>query len=231
MPLPPIPPGWADALAGAVADPSYAELSRFLDEERGGAVPVYPPEDQVFAALKATPLAKVKLVIVGQDPYHQPGQAHGLCFSVPPGVKKPPSLRNLLRELEADLGVASPEHGDLTVWAERGVLLLNTVLTVRDSTPGAHAGKGWEAFTDAVLGAVVARRTPAVFLLLGGFAKKKAELVTPKRHRVIEAAHPSPLSARHFLGSRPFSRVEAALAQLGRPRLDFRFPDGPQRDD
>lgn len=223
MPLPRVPPGWADALAPAVADDSFGALSRFLDEERRGPVPVYPPEDQVFAALAATPLSSVKLVVVGQDPYHQPGQAHGLCFSVPPGVKKPPSLRNLLRELEADLGVSPPEHGDLTPWARRGVLLLNTVLTVRDSEPGSHAGQGWEAFTDAILAAVAARRTPSVFLLLGGFARKKAELVGGTRHRVIEAAHPSPLSARHFFGSRPFSRVEAALAELGRPPLDFRL--------
>lgn len=223
MPLPPVPPGWADALAPAVASESFAALSSFLDEERRGAVPVYPPPEHVFAALAATPLSSVKLVVVGQDPYHQPGQAHGLCFSVPAGVKKPPSLRNLLRELEADLGVPPPEHGDLTPWARRGVLLLNTVLTVRDSEPGSHAGQGWEAFTDAILAAVAARRTPSVFLLLGGFARKKAELLAGTRHRVVEAAHPSPLSARHFFGSRPFSRVEAALAELGRPPLDFRL--------
>ncbi len=219
MPLPELPASYRDRLSEATRAPSYAALSRFIDAERERG-PVYPREEQTFAALEATPPDRVRVVLLGQDPYHGPNQAHGLCFSVPRGVRVPPSLRNLLRELETDLGVVSPPHGDLSAWAAAGVLLLNTVLTVPEGKAGAHAGKGWEAFTDAVLAAIPG---PAVFLLLGAHARRKAATLA-SRHLIVEAAHPSPLSARAFLGSRPFSRVQAALRNLGVAELDFSRP-------
>ena len=220
MPLPPLPASWGEILGGATRAPSYDALSRFVEVERQRTA-VYPPEGLTFAALEATPPEKVRVVLLGQDPYHGAGQAHGLCFSVPRGVRVPPSLRNLVRELETDLGVRSPAHGDLSAWATVGVLLLNTVLTVPEGQAGAHAGKGWEPFTDAVLAAIP---EPVVFLLLGAHARRKAATIASK-HRLIEAAHPSPLSARAFLGSKPFSRVQAALASLGGPEIDFSRPE------
>jgi uracil-DNA glycosylase len=184
---------------------------------------IYPPRADIFAALSATPFDEVRVLVLGQDPYHGAGQAHGLAFSVRRGVKTPPSLRNIFAELEADLGLSPPSHGCLTPWAERGVLMLNAVLTVRAHEAASHAGRGWETFTDAVIRAVDDRPTPTVFVLWGGFARKKKKLVDVGRHTVIEGAHPSPLSVTKFRGSRPFSQVDAALRASGLPAMDWRL--------
>ncbi len=222
MTLPAIPDGWPE-LGAERAEPYFRELERFLEEEYRGRT-VYPTAAEVFAALELSPLRSVRVVLLGQDPYHGEGQAHGLAFSVRPGVPKPPSLRNLFRELHADVGVEVPEDGTLTVWARRGVLLLNTVLTVREGEPGSHGGRGWEEFTDAVLRRVTAGRDRVVFLLLGNHARRKARSVDLSGHAVVEAAHPSPLSARRgFFGSRVFSRVNDLLAEADRPVVDWRL--------
>lgn len=224
MTLPALPAGWPQVQAERERD-YFAELESFLERERQDGV-VYPPRDRVFRALELTPRDSVRVVLIGQDPYHGPGQAHGLAFSVPRGVEKPPSLRNLLRELRDDLGAPIPESGDLTPWARRGVLLLNAVLTVRSGEPGSHGGRGWERFTDAVIRAVDEAPEPVVFLLLGKRAGTKAGRVDRRRHRVIEAPHPSPLSAwRGFFGSRVFSRCNGSLEGIGRQPVDWRLDD------
>jgi uracil-DNA glycosylase len=217
-----IPPDWARVLAPCLESERFAELERFVASERADKT-VFPPEDRVFTALARTPLERVEVVLVGQDPYHDNGQAHGLAFSVEQPTKPPPSLRNVFKELESDLGIAPPDHGDLSAWADRGVLLLNAVLTVVAHTPGSHAKKDWEEFTDAIVRAVNDRPRPAVFALWGGYAKKKGAVVDRSRHEVVENAHPSPLSAKQFLGSKPFSRIDDALVRLGRPRMDWRL--------
>ena len=218
---PELPPSWAEALAPELSLPWFAELASFVEGERARH-PVYPAENDVLAAFEATPLDRVKVVLIGQDPYHGPGQAHGLAFSVPRGVAVPPSLANVLRELESDLGVPRPPHGCLAAWAERGVLLLNAVLTVRAGEAGSHQKRGWERLTDAAVRAVGERGRGAVFVLWGAAAQKKAKLVDAHRHRVIDGVHPSPLSAhRGFLGSRPFSRTNAALRELGHELIDW----------
>ena len=220
MSLPPIPAGWPGLEAERHAD-YFDELERFLDEERERAT-VYPPREAVFRALELTPLPEVRVVLIGQDPYHGPGQAHGLAFSVPPGVAPPPSLRNLLKERSEDLGLPAPDGGDLRPWARRGVLLLNAVLTVREGEPGSHHGVGWERFTDAVIERVDGGPNPVVFILLGRRAQEKGGGVDPDRHAVIEAPHPSPLSAyRGFFGSRIYSRANDALAAAGREPMDW----------
>lgn len=222
--IPPIPAGWVD-LRPERGKAYFEELEGFLDRERERQT-VYPPRDQVFRALELTPLGAVRVVLIGQDPYHGPGQAHGLAFSVRPGVPKPPSLRNLLRELHDDVGAPIPEGGDLTPWARRGALLLNAVLTVREGEPGSHRGQGWETFTDAVIRAVSEGPAPVVFVLLGNRAQEKASGVDRDRHAVIEAPHPSPLSAwRGFFGSRVFSRANDALRDLGRDPIDWALTD------
>ena len=218
-----VPESWQDVLAPQTREPYFAELERFLAAERAGHR-VFPPEDEVFAALAATPYQQVRVVLLGQDPYHDDGQAHGMCFSVRPGVKPPPSLRNMYKELREDLGCQPPAHGYLGAWADQGVLLLNTVLTVRAHEAASHKGHGWERFTDAVIRAVDEREQPAVFVLWGAHAKKKAVLIDTTRHRVIQGAHPSPLSARLFFGSRPFSKTNAALEELGYPPIDWQLP-------
>ena len=212
---------WNPVLSRELAKPYWAELQAFVAAERA-AGPVYPPEADVFAALHLTPFADVKVVILGQDPYHGPGQAHGLCFSVRPPTPPPPSLKNLFTELESDLGLPRPSHGSLESWARQGVLLLNTTLTVRAGQAASHQGKGWETFTDEVLRAVDAKPERVVFMLWGASARKKVRLIDISRHVVIESAHPSPLSAhRGFLGSRPFSRANAALVEAGRDPIDW----------
>ncbi len=216
-----LPACWQQALAAELEAPYFAELAAFVDAERAERT-VYPAEDAVFRAFTATPLSAVRLVLLGQDPYHGEGQAHGLCFSVPVGIPPPPSLRNMLRELRTDLGLAVPESGDLTVWAERGALLLNTVLTVREGGAGSHAKRGWERLTDAAIVALSQRKQPAVFVLWGKPAERKARLIDGARHRLVVRAHPSPLSAhRGFLGTRPFSAIQHALRELGEPAFDF----------
>lgn len=221
--LPALPSGWP-RLEEERALPYFRDLEGFLAREYSTAT-VFPPADRVFEALELTSFRSLRVVLLGQDPYHQPGQAHGLAFSVQPGVTPPPSLRNLFKELKSDLGVPIPEHGYLASWARGGVLLLNAVLTVRSGEPASHAGVGWERFTDAVIGRVNAKRGRVVFLLLGSHAQKKGEAVDRSKHVVIEAPHPSPLSAkRGFFGSRVFSRVNAALEEANRPPIDWSLP-------
>ena len=215
---------WNPILRPEFAKPYWGDLQRFVTDERAHHE-VYPPPDEVFAALHQTPYEAVKVVILGQDPYHGPGQAHGLCFSVRPGVARPPSLRNIFKELADDAGVTPPDHGCLDAWAEQGVLLLNTTLTVRAHQAASHQGKGWETFTDEVIRAVDAKSEGVVFILWGAAARKKKVLVDRTRHAVIESAHPSPLSAHNgFFGSRPFSRTNAALEDAGREPVDWRIP-------
>jgi uracil-DNA glycosylase len=209
---------WQRELGPELAQPYFAALSSFVAQEREHST-VFPPHSDVFAAFEATPFERVRAVLLGQDPYHGDGQAHGLCFSVRPGVPLPPSLRNVFKELESDLGIPRPAHGHLSKWAEQGVLLLNTVLTVRKDEANSHAGRGWERFTDAVLRAV-SRKEHVVFLLWGNAARAKAEWIDA-RHTRIESAHPSPLSARKFHGSRPFSRTNVALAAHGQGTIDW----------
>jgi uracil-DNA glycosylase len=216
-----LPPDWRRVLEGELGAPYFHELCRFVDDERAKA-PVYPAEENVFRAFRETPFAEVRVVLLGQDPYHGEGQAHGLCFSVPEGARLPPSLRNMLKELESDTGTRAAASGDLSTWARRGVLLLNTVLTVRAGQAASHAGRGWERFTDAVIDALNARDRPLVFALWGKPAEKKARRIDGARHRVVTAAHPSPLSAhRGFLGARPYSAIQEALRSLGEPQLDL----------
>jgi uracil-DNA glycosylase len=216
---------WNPVLRSEFDKPYWRELQAFVADERRSH-PVYPPADDVFAALHRTPYADVKAVILGQDPYHGPGQAHGLCFSVRPGIPLPPSLRNIFRELESDLGVPPPNHGCLDAWADQGVLLLNTTLTVRAHAAASHQKHGWETFTDEVIRAVDAKPERVVFILWGAAARRKKELIDRARHVVIESAHPSPLSAHNgFFGSRPFSRTNAALEDAGRGPIDWAIPD------
>ena len=215
-----LPESWAEPLAGEVEQPYFRRLAEFVAAERAQHQ-VFPPRGEVFAALEATPYEDVRVVILGQDPYHDDGQAHGMCFSVRPGTRIPPSLRNIYKELHADLGLPIPETGYLMPWARRGVLLLNTVLTVRAHEAASHKGQGWERFTDAVIRAVSARERPVVFVLWGNHAKKKLPLIDTERHVVVQGAHPSPLSARKFLGSRPFSQINEGLEALGQPPVDW----------
>lgn len=214
---------WAEVLAPAFRTDAYRALSAFVSAERERSV-VYPSGDDELRALRETDRPSVRVVLLGQDPYHGPGQADGLAFSVRSGVKPPPSLRNLFRELVADLGCRAPASGDLTAWARAGVLLLNTTLTVRQGEPLSHQRRGWETFTDEVVRAVDTG-PPCVFLLLGSHAQKRGALVDHARHRVIAGVHPSPLSAsRGFFGSRPFLQINEALSGLGREPVDFRLP-------
>jgi uracil-DNA glycosylase len=223
--LPPLPASWR-RLGAAMRSPSFRDLRAFLSAEAREHV-VCPPPAAVFRALELTNRRAVPVVILGQDPYPGPGQAHGLCFSVPRGVKPPPSLRNIFRELEADLGHGPPAHGCLEAWARQGVLLLNTVLTVRAGTANSHRGRGWERFTAEVMRCVVAKRTPVAFALWGAQAQQAAGLIDTRRHAIVRAAHPSPLSAHAgFLGSRPFSRINAALDAAGRTPVEWRLPEG-----
>ncbi len=212
---------WNPLLRGEFDKPYWGELQRFVRDERQRH-PVYPPHDEVFAALHLTPHAATRVLILGQDPYHGPNQAHGLCFSVRRGVRVPPSLANIHKELHADLGLPIPDHGNLERWARQGVLLLNTTLTVRGGAAASHQKRGWETFTDEVIRVVNAKADPVVFILWGGAARRKKELVDTARHAVIESAHPSPLSANNgFFGSRPFSRANEALLALGREPVDW----------
>ena len=215
---------WNPLLRVELAKPYWAELQRFVAEERSRH-PVYPPHQDVFAALHLTSHAAVKVVILGQDPYHGRGQAHGLCFSVRPGVPAPPSLQNIFKELETDVGCTPPGHGCLDAWARQGVLLLNTTLTVRGGRAASHQGKGWETFTDEVIRAVNDKSDAVVFILWGAAARRKKALLDLSRHTVIESAHPSPLSAHNgFFGSRPFSRANEALVAAGREPVDWCIP-------
>lgn len=220
-----IPRSWQAAVGEEFDKPYFHKLTEFLKQERREYT-VFPPEDEVFTALRLTPRDEVRVLILGQDPYHDEGQAHGLAFSVRPGVRPPPSLMNIFRELHDDLGCRIPNNGYLVPWAEQGVLLLNTVLTVRAHQPNSHKGKGWEKFTDAVFRSVGDKDDRVVFVLWGGNARRKLSLVDTSRHKVVESAHPSPLSASHgFFGSRPFSKINRALRDSGEDEIDWQIPD------
>ncbi|MBB5984274.1 uracil-DNA glycosylase [Sphingobium lignivorans] len=221
---------WRAALGNEFAAPYMADLKRFLLERKQAGAQIFPRGQDWFNALALTPLDKVRAVILGQDPYHGPGQAHGLCFSVRPGVRPPPSLVNIFKELRADIGFTPPGHGHLDHWARQGVLLLNSVLTVEMGRAGAHAGRGWERFTDAVIARVAALEQPVAFLLWGAHAQKKAGFVEDVarggRHLVLRAPHPSPLSAHNgFFGCRHFSQANAFLEAHGRGKIDWTLPD------
>ena len=212
---------WNPLLRDQFDRPYWADLQAFVEDERRRG-PVYPPRDEVFAALHHTSHGATRAVILGQDPYHGPGQAHGLCFSVRRGVARPPSVANIHRELHDDLGVPPPVHGNLERWAAAGVLLLNTTLTVRGGEAGSHRDRGWERFTDRIIEVLSARAEPLVFVLWGSSARAKRPMIDTGRHGVVESAHPSPLSAhRGFLGSRPFSKVNALLADRGADPIDW----------
>ncbi len=220
-----VPESWQAVLEPALASPKSRQLGGFLKDEEAAGKAIYPPRGTRLAALELTPLDAVKGVILGQDPYHGPGQAHGLSFSVQDGVRVPPSLVNIYKELASDLGLAVPRHGNLTNWARQGVLLLNAALTVEDGQPASHQGRGWEEITDAVVAAVAAKAEPCVFLLWGSHAQRKAQSVPGlmnSHHLVLTAPHPSPLSAhRGFLGCKHFSQANAFLASQGRSAVDW----------
>jgi uracil-DNA glycosylase len=219
-----LPDSWQKVLGEELEKPYFKELTEFVEAERARG-PVYPPREEVFAALEATGYDEVKVLILGQDPYHGAGQGHGLCFSVRPGVRIPPSLRNIYREMHDELGCPVPDNGCLMPWAEQGVLLLNAVLTVRAGEANSHKNKGWESFTDAVIRAVADRPDPAVFVLWGAYARKKLRLIDTTRHAVVQGAHPSPLSAKKFFGSRPFTQINEAVAAQGHTPVDWRIPN------
>lgn len=216
---------WQTRLAPEFREPYMMQLRDFLLARKHAGAKIYPPGAQIFNALNCTPFEQVKVVILGQDPYHGAGQAHGLCFSVRLGVPTPPSLLNIFKEIKADLGIAAPDHGNLQSWAEQGVLLLNAVLTVERGQAGAHQGKGWEQFTDQVVRLLNAQRDGIVFLLWGSYALKKGAVIDRKRHLVLTAPHPSPLSAhRGFLGCHHFSAANAYLESRGQEMVNWALP-------
>jgi uracil-DNA glycosylase len=222
-----IPDSWRAAIGAEFEKPYFKSLAKFVEDERR-AFPsrVYPAEDQVFSALQLTPFDKIRVLLLGQDPYPGEGMAHGLCFSVSPTVRKlPPSLKNIFKELESDLGLPAPNNGCLQTWARQGVLLLNTILTLRAGEPLSHKGRGWETFTDEIIRKVSARSEPVVFVLWGKPAQSKIRLIDTSRHQIVQSAHPSPLSAKAFLGSRPFSRINSALREAGNDEIDWRIPN------
>jgi uracil-DNA glycosylase len=224
-------PDWLALLEEEFAEPYMQDLSRFLRDRRADGASLYPPPGDIFRAFWETPPAKAEVVILGQDPYHGPGQAHGLSFSVAPGVPIPPSLNNIFKELETDLGVARPDHGCLIPWARRGVMLLNAVLTVERGQAGAHQGRGWERFTDRVIDCLNKSETPRVFLLWGSHAQKKGAQIDAQRHCVLRAPHPSPLSAhRGFLGCRHFSQANRWLSERGQAPIDWSLPPRAELD-
>ena len=214
-------PNWKELLGAEWDKPYFKELQSFLDQEYAEHT-IYPPREEVGSAFRLTPYDAVKVVILGQDPYHGPGQAHGLSFSVKPGVKIPPSLRNMFKELEEDLGCPIPSHGYLEKWAKQGVLLLNTVLTVRAGEANSHKGMGWERFTDTVIQKLSEREKPIIFVLWGKPAQAKLKLIDTSKHYIIQSTHPSPLSAhRGFLGSRPYSQINEQLVSMNEKPIDF----------
>jgi uracil-DNA glycosylase len=214
-------PTWHASLLPEFDKPYMQELRAFLQAEHAAGHAVYPPADRTFKAVELVGLDRVSVVILGQDPYHGPGQAMGLSFSVPEGVRVPPSLKRVFKEIESDLDVPAPALGDLTRWAEQGVLLLNSVLTVRAGAAGSHTGRGWEEFTDAVLATINREREGVVFLLWGNYAKAKGELIDRERHLVLEAAHPSPLARTGWFGNRHFSQANEWLVARGRSPIDW----------
>lgn len=221
---PKMEPSWKAALAQEFVRPYFSELKKFITDEVANNRIIYPPMSCIFSAFERTPFDTVKAVILGQDPYHGHGQAHGLCFSVPQGIPPPPSLVNIFKELHADLGVPIPQHGNLEKWATQGVLLLNATLTVRAGSAGSHQRRGWEEFTDAVIKTLSEKKEGLVFLLWGRYAQSKEPLIDISRHIILEAAHPSPFSAYSgFFGCRHFSKTNAALRRAGKKEIDWRL--------
>ena len=217
---------WLSRLDSQFQQPYMQKLREFLLTRKAHQAIIYPPGAQIFNALNSTPFEQVRIVILGQDPYHGPGQAHGLCFSVQPGVKIPPSLANIYREIQSDLGIAPPHHGYLQSWAEQGVLLLNAVLTVERGQAGSHQGKGWETFTDAIVQLLNDEREQLVFMLWGSYAMKKGAVIDRRKHLVLKAPHPSPLSAhRGFLGCRHFSSANEYLQKNQQSLIDWSVPE------
>jgi uracil-DNA glycosylase len=218
-------PSWKARLGAYLERPDMRALADFLRAEKRAGKVLYPPGPEIFNAFAHTPFDQVRVVILGQDPYHGPGQAHGLCFSVRPGVPVPPSLNNIFAEIERDLGIPRPDHGCLTPWADQGVLLLNSVMTVEQGRAGAHQNKGWEGFTDAAIEALNREREGLVFLLWGTYAQRKGRLVDPSRHLVLSSVHPSPLSAhRGFIGNGHFSAANRYLESRGHAPIDWSLP-------
>lgn len=218
-------PSWKERIGDYLGRPDMQALSAFLRTEKQAGKVIYPPGPEIFAAFDHTPFDAVRVVILGQDPYHGPNQAHGLCFSVRPGVQTPPSLQNIFKEINRDLGIAPPDHGCLTPWADRGVLLLNATLTVQQGMAGSHQGKGWEGFTDAAIDALNREREGLVFMLWGSYAQKKGQLIDANRHCVLRSVHPSPLSAhRGFLGCGHFSAANRYLESRGLAPIDWSLP-------
>jgi uracil-DNA glycosylase len=214
---------WHPDLAAEMDKPYFQDLQAFLANERR-TQQIFPPDPEVFTAFALTPLQNLKVLILGQDPYHDDGQAHGLSFSVKPDVKIPPSLKNMYKELNTDLGIEPPNHGYLTPWAKQGVMLLNAVLTVQAHEPNSHKNQGWEKFTDQVIRLVSLHCNHTVFVLWGGYAKKKAKLIDKHKHTILQSAHPSPLSARNgFFGSKPYSKINAALGDHGQTEIDWQL--------
>jgi uracil-DNA glycosylase len=212
---------WKAVLSSEFSQPYFQSLTTFLKKEKSAGKTIYPPGSLIFNAFNTTPFEQVKVVILGQDPYHNPGEAMGLSFSVPKGVRIPPSLRNIYKELHQDLNVPIPSHGDLTYWAQQGVFLLNAMLTVEKNQPRSHKKIGWQDFTDAVIRKLSEQREGLVFMLWGGFAKKKRALIDAGRHLILEAAHPSPLAGGAYFGSRHFSQANAYLEQQGKQAIDW----------
>ncbi len=220
-----IPKSWQKPLEDICKNPVIDSLAGYLEERESSGAKNFPENKNVFAALRETPFDKVSVVIVGQDPYHGAGQAHGLCFSVQPGVKMPPSLRNIFKELHSDIGTIKPSTGTLTGWAKQGVLLLNAILTVEEGKPASHAACGWELFTDAIIEQLLKQKNPMVLILWGAYAQKKvqklAEYIDPEIHLILKSAHPSPLSAKGFLGCRHFSKTNTFLRQHNLPEINW----------
>ena len=214
---------WKSALSGEFEKPYFAELVRFLHQEKGAGKVIYPPGSQIFRAFDLTPVPQVKVVILGQDPYHNPGEAMGLSFSVPDGVRTPPSLKNIFKEIEDDMGVRMSGSTNLEKWARQGVLLLNSVLTVQAGYPTSHSSIGWQQFTDAVIRYLSDNRSGIVFLLWGRYAAEKAALIDASRHHVLIAAHPSPLARGAFFGCRHFSKTNSILASEGKEPIDWQL--------
>jgi len=222
-------PSWKARIGDYLQRPEMQALAGFLRAQKQAGKHIFPPGPEIFAAFEHTPFDAVRVVILGQDPYHGVGQAHGLCFSVRPGVRVPPSLDNIFKEIQRDLGIARPGHGCLTAWADRGVLLLNSVLTVEEGRAGAHQGKGWEGFTDAAIDALSREREGLVFLLWGSYAQRKGQLIDSRRHCVLNSVHPSPLSAhRGFIGCGHFSAANRYLESRGQPAIDWSLPAQPR---
>ena len=222
-----IPESWQAAIGGEFGKPYFKSLARFVDEERQAfPLRIYPSEDQVFAALTLTPFDRVRVVMLGQDPYPGEGMAHGLCFSVAPSVSGlPASLRNIFKEMQSDLGIPLPNNGCLAPWAKQGILMLNTILTLRAGEPLSHKGRGWETFTDEILRKVSAKPGPIVFVLWGKTAQARIKLIDTKRHVIVQGAHPSPLSAKAFFGTRPFSSINAALRAMSKQEINWQIPN------